>query len=123
MALFNVAFAVILLLPVSHYFYLLYAVPTLWWWASRVLERPRSAIAWTACVVLAVWWVVVFRQSPAGDGFMSTTWPSLLRIFGLSIAALTVSVLGAATLDDGAPVRRSVSALSATATGRSSQSR
>lgn len=100
-ALFNVAFAVILLMPVSHYFYVLYALPTLWWWAARVLERPRSAVAWTACVALLVWWVVVFRLPPAGDGFLTSTAPSLLRIFGASIVAATVSVLAAASIDGG----------------------
>jgi hypothetical protein len=30
---------------------------------------------------------------------MTTTWPSLLRVFGASLAALTVSVIGAAMMD------------------------
>ena len=63
-ALFNIAFAVVLMLPVSHYFYVIYAVPTLWWWGARLLERPRSAIGWTAFAVLLVWWIVVFRLRP-----------------------------------------------------------
>ena len=95
-SLFNVTFLVILVLPVSHYFYVIYALPALWWWAARVLERPRSAIAWIVLSVLALWWIVVFRIAPAGDGFMITTWPSLLRIFGACLVAATVSVAGAA---------------------------
>jgi len=46
--------------------------------------------------VLALWWIVVFRIGPAGDGSMTTTWPSLLRIFAASLAAVTVSVVCAA---------------------------
>ena len=95
-SLFNVMFLVILLLPVSHYFYVIYALPALWWWAARVIERPRSAIAWVVLSVLALWWIAVFRIAPAGDGFMITTWPSLLRIFGACLVAATVSVACAA---------------------------
>ena len=98
-ALYNIAFVVILLLPVSHYFYVLYALPTLWWWGAQVLERPRSLRAWGIFVILAVWWILVFRMPPEGDGFMTTTWPSLLRIFVSSLVAVTASVLGAAMID------------------------
>lgn len=95
-SLFNVTFLVILLLPVSHYFYVIYALPALWWWAARVIEKPRSAIAWAVLSVLALWWIAVFRIAPAGDGFMITTWPSLLRIFSACLVAATVSVACAA---------------------------
>ena len=106
-ALFNLAFAVILLLPVSHYFYVLYAVPTLWWWGAQVLHRPRPARAWIAFGVLAAWWIVVFRVPPAGDGFMTTSWPSLLLIFGASAIAVTVSAVAAASLKPVTRRRRS----------------
>lgn len=98
-ALFNTAFLVILLLPVSHYFYVICALPLLWWWGGQVLRAPRSALRWVVFGVLAVWWVVVFRISPEGDGFMTTTWPSLLRIFGACLVAAIVSVVAAALLD------------------------
>jgi hypothetical protein len=100
-SLFNVTFLVILLLPVSHYFYVILALPALWWWTAHVSERPRSAIAWIAVSVLALWWIVVFRIAPAGDGFVTTTWPSLLRIFAASLVAATVSVVCAAILHRG----------------------
>jgi alpha-1,2-mannosyltransferase len=98
-ALYNIAFLVILLLPVSHYFYVLYALPALWWWGAHVLDRPRPAGAWVVFAVLVAWWLVVFRIPPAGDGFMTTTWPSLVRIFGACLVAVTVSVIGAAMMD------------------------
>lgn len=98
-ALYNIAFVVILLLPVSHYFYVLYALPTLWWWGARLFEDPRSARVWAIFGVLVLWWVIVFRIPPEGDGFMTTTWPSLLRIFGACLLAVTVSTVGAALID------------------------
>lgn len=98
-ALFNVTLVVILLLPVSHYFYVICALPLLWFWAGHALENPRSPLGWVVFGVLAVWWVVVFRIPPDGDGFMTTTWPSLLRIFGASLIAAIVSVVAAAVLD------------------------
>lgn len=98
-ALYNIAFVVILLLPVSHYFYVLYALPALWWWGAHVLDRPRSPRGWVVFAVLVAWWLIVFRIPPAGDGFMTTTWPSLVRVFGASLVGLTVSVIGAAMMD------------------------
>jgi hypothetical protein len=95
-SLFNLAFVVVLLLPVSHYFYVIYALPTLWWWVARVLTGDRSVPTWVALGTCAAWWVLVFRVPPAGDGFMTTTWPSQLLIFGASAVAATASVWAAA---------------------------
>jgi hypothetical protein len=64
--------------------------------SSPRIERPRSTIAWVGHSVLALWWIVVFRIAPEGDGFMATTWPSLLRMFGACLVAATVSVVCAA---------------------------
>lgn len=95
-AMFNIVFLVVLLLPVSHYFYMMYALPTLWWWTSRVLRSPRSRLAWTAWGVLMVWWVVVFRIEPDGNGATTTTWEWVVRVVGLSLLAVTVSTIAAA---------------------------
>lgn len=94
-SLFNVAFVVILALPVSHYFYVIYALPLMWWWAARALDRPHSAARWAVFATMLVWWVIVFRIPPEGDGFMATTWSSLLRIFITCLCGLTVSVIAA----------------------------
>ena len=96
-ALFNLAFVVILMLPVAHYFYVIYALPTLWWWAARAFDRPRAAIPWVVFGAMGIWWIVVFRFPPEGDGFMTTTWPSLLRIFTACLFAATISVVAAAS--------------------------
>lgn len=95
-ALFNVAFVVILMLPVAHYFYVIYALPALWWWGARAVDRPRAVIPWVVFSAMGVWWIVVFRFPPEGDGFMTTTWPSLLRIFTACLIAATISVIAAA---------------------------
>lgn len=99
LSLFNVAFAVILLLPVSHFFYLLIVLPVFWWWIIRVARTPHDLVPWIVAVVQAAWWVACFRFAPAGDGFMTTTWESLLRIFGTSLLACVASIIGAAILD------------------------
>jgi len=96
-SLFNVAFVVILMLPVSHYFYVIYALPTLWWWGARAIDRPTRVVPWVVFAAMLVWWMVVFRIAPAGDGFMTTTWQSLLRIFAACLVAATISVVAAAT--------------------------
>lgn len=97
-ALFNIAFVVVLLLPVSHYYYVVYALPVLWWWSAQILGGHRNAWVWSAFVTTLLWWVAVFRVPPAGDGFLTTTWPSELLIFGASAIAATVSVMAAARI-------------------------
>lgn len=98
-ALYNTAFLVILLLPVSHYFYLLLPLPALWWWLVETVRDPRDRMCWIAVAATLVWWVVCFRISPEGDGFMTTTWPSLLRVFTATLVAAAVSIICAAVRD------------------------
>lgn len=98
-ALFNCVLVVLLLLPVSHYYYLVLALPVLWWWVARLLADRRDRVALVVTLLLAFWWVTVFRLPPSGDGFMTTTWPSLLRVFGVSLVAAAASVIGAAMID------------------------
>lgn len=97
-ALYNIVFVTVLLLPVSHYYYLMYPLPALWWWVSTVVANPRSRTAWVVTAVLVAWWVVAFRIAPAGDGFATTTWQSLTRIVVATLAAAVASVVGAARL-------------------------
>ena len=94
-ALYNLAFVIILLLPLSHYFYLLYPLPALWWWVAQIVLHPRWRTGWYVATVLLLWWVVVFRIAPAGDGFATTTWQSLTRIFVATLVAAIVSAVGA----------------------------
>jgi ABC-type nitrate/sulfonate/bicarbonate transport system permease component len=83
----------------------IYALPVLWWWGARILDQPRAAVRWLVFGAMLIWWIVVFRISPEGDGFMTTTWQSLLRIFAATLLAATVSVLAAAS-SDRSPARR-----------------
>jgi len=50
-------------------------------WSAKLLTYLVLALIGTAlaCGVLTVWWMLVFRIAPEGDGFMTTTWPSVLR--------------------------------------------
>ncbi len=105
-ALFNTVFTVILLLPVSHFFYAILALPALWWWFGQLMRTPRDPRVWIPVSALGVWWVVVFRITPDGDGLASTTWGSVALMFGASLLAATVSVVCAARRSGDASVQR-----------------
>lgn len=107
-SLFNITFAVILLLPVSHLAYLMLALPALWFWVSRVLADPRNRGAWLASVTLGVWWVLTMRVLPASDPSRQIMWQSFLLVFGSTLLAATVSVLAASRLpaDPAGPPQR-----------------
>lgn len=94
-ALPNLAFALVLLLPVSHYVYLLLPLPALWWWAARVLENPRHWRPWVVAAVLLAWWYLAMRRIPPGDTYLTTDVTSFLLIFGSTLLAASVSVWGA----------------------------
>lgn len=98
-SLFNLVFIVILLMPVSHYTYVIYPLPALWWWTGRMLSDRRDRSSWIAFLALLVWWIMVFRISPAGDGAAITTWQSILRVFASTLIAATVSIIAAARID------------------------
>jgi len=97
-ALLNLAFCVILLLPVSHYAYLLFPLPALWWWSARALEDWRRVRSWAVPGTLFVWWFSAMQLTPAGDTARNISWQSFVLIFGSTLVAATVSVIGAARL-------------------------
>ena len=117
-ALFHVVFCVILLLPVSHYVYLLLPLPALWWWLARLLRSPSSRSAWAGTSALAVWWFVALRTPPAGHA-LSTTWPSYLLIFGATLLAATASVLLAARAEGAAAERAAATVVLSPSSGTS----
>jgi hypothetical protein len=91
----NVSFAIVLLLPVSHLNYTLFALPVLWLWSARALSertirRPEVAIAGA----LVLWWLVLNKTWP-GEG--SSAAISSLRYcvpFLANMVACTISILG-----------------------------
>lgn len=95
-ALANVAFCIVLALPVAHYTYLLYPLPALWYWASRACQpRPRWG-TWAAVAALVAWWLLALRRMPEGYPDVVTTLPSFLITLGATLGAATLSVVAAA---------------------------
>lgn len=96
LALWNIAAATTLLIPVSHSFYRLLVVPLLWVWLAELLgRRPRirSAIAVTA---LALWWVFAFRL----EATLGTGWGQLAVVIATT-AVIALSTLLASFVDAG----------------------
>lgn len=89
-SLYNIVFAVLILLPVSHSTYQLLPLPALWWWLAEAFRDPRAVRPWLVSAVLVLWWLLVFREG--------LLWPedSYLAFFSSVLAAATASILGAA---------------------------
>ncbi len=69
LCMWNVMLCIVLLLPISHLWYTLYAVPLLWIWGSRVLERSPD---WdyrevSVFVVFVVWWLIQYKRRTNQD--------------------------------------------------------
>lgn len=98
LCLWNVTLCIVLVLPVSHLAYTLYALPILWVWSSRVLRRvPQhlASIEIGVTVVLVLWWVVLTKSWPTlGAPAISSVRYSV--VFTANLIACTTSVLGAA---------------------------
>lgn len=103
MCMWNIMLCVVLLLPISHLWYTLYALPLLWIWGCRVLERaPRWDYREIAVVaVLLAWWIVQYKRRTNQDLGPDLTMLSSARycvVFGANLIACTVSVIGARTV-------------------------
>jgi hypothetical protein len=97
-AVLNVTFCLVLLLPVAHYVYLLLPLPALWWWTARALEMPGRWRSWVVPAVLLVWWFLAMRRIPAGDTYLTTDLVSFGLVLGSTMVAAAVSVVAAARL-------------------------
>jgi len=62
--MWNVAGAVILLIPVSHLGYRLLLLPLVWVWVAHLLARPRMPWYWVMTAISAVFFGVTFRWTP-----------------------------------------------------------
>lgn len=97
-SMWNLAGAIILLLPVSHIDYRLLMLPLLWVWLAHALsERSRSAWAMTA-VMLVFWWVT-FRIQPVDSVDARGSSGHYLAVMAIAFAAPACSVLVAARRD------------------------
>ena len=97
-SLLNVTFCVVLLLPVSHYAYLILPLPALWWWTARLIARPRERGTYVAVASLGTWWLVAFRNIPEGEVSSDMTWQAYLLILGSTVVAAATSILVAARI-------------------------
>ncbi|MDT0186473.1 glycosyltransferase family 87 protein [Microbacterium sp. ARD31] len=96
-SLYNVVFAVILLIPISHQVYVLLPLPALWWWLARTAQAPREIRNWCVTSVLVGWWIVTFRLVEFGLDKQT----AVLTVVGLVVATLVAagaSTIGAATV-------------------------
>lgn len=98
LAMWNIAAAVVLLLPVSHLWYLLLVLPLLWTWVAHALAAPKRIGPLLAVGVLAVWWVVSFRLPPLDNQFGAST-SQYVAVVATTLIALAVSVFLASRID------------------------
>lgn len=96
LAMWNVAGAVILLIPVSHLGYRLLMLPLVWVWVAHLLSRPRMPWYWVMTAISAVFFGVTFRWTPL-DSSSSSGEPLQLAIVILAaLVLLAASVCTAA---------------------------
>jgi hypothetical protein len=100
LSMFNIALAVVLLIPVCHLWYFVLALPLLWVWVAHAMKGTRRAEALAAVAVMGLWWVIVFRLPPLDNQFGESTM-QYIAVVGSSLLALGVSVGLAARADAG----------------------
>lgn len=92
LAMWNVASAVVMLIPVSHLWYRLLMLPLIWVWVATALRRPRDAWAVSTAVFSVVFWWVTFRLQPIDNRFAESTGQYLVvMIVGVVMLALSVT--------------------------------
>lgn len=94
-SLWNTILCVVLLLPVSHVVYFLFALPILWYWFAQTLEHANR---WSNILALGVsftWWMLVFRVEWQGDLTTNIRFADYLVIMVGSLITLVTSGLGA----------------------------
>lgn len=92
----DVAFCVILLLPVSHLSYTIFVLPVLWLWSVRAVRSSRINSAESLVfATLFVRWIVV-SQSRLGQDASQL---SVTVVFFVNLAACSTSVIGLAWID------------------------
>lgn len=112
----------VLLLPVSHVAYCVYALPILWLWAARVLQVRTVRVGDLKIVaiftVIAACWLVLTIAWPTDGSSPRITALSYSVPFIVTLVALTASVLGQRFFLGGAPDRETEAAGSQPGTDR-----
>lgn len=98
LSMWNLAGALLLLIPVSHLNYQLLMLPLLWVWIAHVMTCPRRTAAILALCSMGFYWFVVFRSQPLETRTSDATL-QYLAIIVTTLVALTISVWAAAALD------------------------
>jgi alpha-1,2-mannosyltransferase len=97
LSFWNVTLAVLLLLPVSHPWYLLYALPLLWCWGAQFLTWRRPVTDGAVLAVLVAWLLVsdtsLFNPAPGSSA------ARFAALFVANLIVLLVSTIGAASLE------------------------
>lgn len=99
LCLANVTLCVVLLLPISHRAYSLYALPLLWLWTIRATRPNRTRSDIVVAVVLLGWWVVLAKSWPDTGSSPAISSVRFCVPFAANLVAVTVSSIGAWLVD------------------------
>jgi hypothetical protein len=105
----NGALCVVLLLPVSHLAYAVYALPVLWCWAGRLLQGAHIAswaihrwrvepLVFGVFLVMCCWWLVLNHSWPDNGSSANISSLRYSVVFATNLIACTVSVAGSRRL-------------------------
>lgn len=97
LAMWNIAAATVLLLPVSHLSYRLLMLPLVWVWCAYLLRRPRVVAVIVVAAVAVVFWIAAFRLQPL-DSVHTTGTGQYVAVMAISLALLAASVAAATVL-------------------------
>ncbi len=91
LAFWNVGFCMLLLMPVSHLAYTLYALPVLWCWVGRALEAGRPRLSeLVPLAVVALWWIALLHTWPDSGSSPSISSLRYSVVFATDLIACAV---------------------------------
>jgi hypothetical protein len=111
LAFWNVAFSVVLLLPVSHLAYTIIGLPILWSWIGLLMAQWRPQGQWrradgivmAATAVLVLWWIVLNKTWPDNGSSVAISSLRYSVVFVADLIACSASVFGLRWLARAAP--------------------
>lgn len=93
LCLWHVTALVVLLLPVSHSFYLLYLIPLPVIWTARALAGPHRRRSVPVVAGWAAWWLLIARAQWDGDMNTRMSTSAYIVIMAATLAMITWSVI------------------------------